>query len=467
MRLWNKSLGIDFRDESIRIISLSRGIFGFRILNHCILENNQNVGESSADNFDSLLKDIKKILIDNRIRHRNIFISIPRSKGFIKIIDLPQMNKKKLGEFMECEIDGYFPLSAEKLYFDFKILKKNKDGHLKVLLIAVKRDIVDLYIKGFLQAGICIKGISLASVANLQFYRQFIIKSNDKTRIFLIESSKDYLEINVLMGKEWQDSIAFPAGDSYAAEPEQEDCVDGFFSREEYKNSPVKLYSLRYNESPLIEKIEEKLNTRLIRANLDSIIKRGNIENEEPHLFVTSAGLALNGLSRDSLKVNLFPRHPKRKINPKPFVRGFLVVSIIILSLLSGFYMKNSIKERQKLVSLKIEVNRLSPEIDSVEKMSKNSENLKATMIFLEKLKNKDVSKLELLRELSMIIPLDTHLTSLSYKRGAVDMSGYSQSSRRLISILERSPMLKDAQFDGNIVKEGEKERFKIRVVIE
>jgi general secretion pathway protein L len=76
---------------------------------------------------------------------------------------------------------------------------------------------------------------------------------------------------------------------------------------------------------------------------------------------------------------------------------------------------------------------------------------------------------LEVLRELSTILPPDTFLNSYRYQEGTIQISGLSGSASELIPNLQKSPFLKNGGQEGNIYKDQAtgKERFGFKAKLE
>jgi hypothetical protein len=78
---------------------------------------------------------------------------------------------------------------------------------------------------------------------------------------------------------------------------------------------------------------------------------------------------------------------------------------------------------------------------------------------------------LEVLRELTNILPSDTFLNSYTYRNqeGTIQIAGVSPSPSDLIGILDKSPLLKDVGLKGGYWKDQatKKNRFTIEAKLE
>lgn len=74
---------------------------------------------------------------------------------------------------------------------------------------------------------------------------------------------------------------------------------------------------------------------------------------------------------------------------------------------------------------------------------------------------------IDLLKELTEVIPHDTWLDSLSYRAAKLHLRGTSASATAVVKALEDSPLFKEVHFDSPVVKRGNSETFKIVVDLE
>ena len=86
----------------------------------------------------------------------------------------------------------------------------------------------------------------------------------------------------------------------------------------------------------------------------------------------------------------------------------------------------------------------------------------------LQNLMMRRVSKLEVLKELSVLIPEDAWLDKTLITNETIEINGYAESASFLIGILEDSPLFENVIFPSTITKRGgQKERFRIKADIQ
>ncbi|MCD6430558.1 MAG: PilN domain-containing protein [Deltaproteobacteria bacterium] len=74
---------------------------------------------------------------------------------------------------------------------------------------------------------------------------------------------------------------------------------------------------------------------------------------------------------------------------------------------------------------------------------------------------------IDLLKELTEVIPQDTWLSSLAIRARKIHLQGTSASATAVVKALEDSPLFEEVHFDSPVVKKGSSETFKIVVELE
>ncbi|MBZ9572526.1 type IV pilus assembly protein PilM [Patescibacteria group bacterium] len=148
LNLFQKPFGLDISDYSIEVISLGGSIknpklqaMGRKILTPGIFKDGKILNKED-------LKKILKNLIPSpqfgKIKTKKLIFSIPESKSFIHILELPKdLKKPEILKFIKSQASQTLPFSLTELYFDFQI--KN----FEVLLVAAPKNIVNDYLEVF------------------------------------------------------------------------------------------------------------------------------------------------------------------------------------------------------------------------------------------------------------------------------------------------------------------------------
>ena len=196
-------------------------------------------------------------------------------------------------------------------------------------------------------------------------------------------------------------------------------------------------------------------------------IKTKNIPGKISSSLSVATGLALRGLEEQPIMLNFLAegKKIKRKTN-HVVVTGIFMALIVILSLAWAL----GLSYESKLISSELtkRLKALQPDVTQVKNISQEVEKVDKELSMIEKVSETEVSKMEIMKELTTILPADTWLDNLDVSNEKMEINGYSESASNLIPMLEISPLLENVQFGSSITKMGPgKERFKIKADIE
>lgn len=115
--------------------------------------------------------------------------------------------------------------------------------------------------------------------------------------------------------------------------------------------------------------------------------------------------------------------------------------------------------------------------MEAIDRIQKQKEGLEKEISELDKIKVSEVSKIEILRELTQLLPDKVWVWNFKYNGKEIEISGFADSASGLISLLDKSPLFEKVEFLAPVTKEvlrgmrgedlGEKERFKIKAKLE
>ena len=196
--------------------------------------------------------------------------------------------------------------------------------------------------------------------------------------------------------------------------------------------------------------------------------------NPIPYHIYPSIGVPLNGLVRTSLDLNLLPLEMRKKMRQigKPLL--IILASLAFLLTLS-WGGGTLIQYGNELDAVNAEIKKRRPEVEALEKLQKQKDNCCTEMSELDQIRLGEINKIEMLEELTRILPETVWIWNLKYNGKEVELSGFADSASDLIPLLDRSPLFEKVEFMAPVTKEmqmrgdgnKEKERFKIKARIE
>ncbi len=151
------AFGLDFSDRSIKAMQLYRDgkIIKILSLNRREIPAGLLV-DGEVKDIDGLVREIKETLKTASpypITNKEMVLSLPESKCFIKIIKMPKSNPEDIEEAIRFKAEEYFPLKADEMYLDWHLLDTtecpiNGKGNCSDVLVAVaSKNIIESYLK--------------------------------------------------------------------------------------------------------------------------------------------------------------------------------------------------------------------------------------------------------------------------------------------------------------------------------
>ena len=147
MIFFQKPFGLDISDFSIELVSLSGSINGPKLsalgrkeLKPGIFEDGKILEKKELEN---VLKELISRPEFGKIKTKKFIFTIPESKSFNLFFQVPDLEKKKILDFVKEKAKENFPYPLEEVYLDFELKEK------EVLITASPKEIVNDYLEVF------------------------------------------------------------------------------------------------------------------------------------------------------------------------------------------------------------------------------------------------------------------------------------------------------------------------------
>ncbi|MEK7167257.1 MAG: type IV pilus assembly protein PilM [Patescibacteria group bacterium] len=156
------AFGLDISDLSLKLIQLkkTRNEIKLHASNEIQIPKGYIVSGviKKPQEVIQLIQKIIKTSLGNKVLSSNVIVSLPETKTFIKLIEISQVENKKIKEAVEQEINQHIPLAKEDMYFDWQIIKRiinHQEQKIQILIGAAPKNIVDSYADVLKKAGLC------------------------------------------------------------------------------------------------------------------------------------------------------------------------------------------------------------------------------------------------------------------------------------------------------------------------
>ena len=462
------SLGIDFKPHHLVLTLLKKSFRRVRLVDyeiHPLVPENQRE-EREAQIFNL----INTFMSKHHLGKERVSISIPREKAMGRFITLPIATKENLRKVVEYEVPQYTPFERGEVYFDYQILKAEKEG-LHLFVVFMKKTEVDLYLSLLKKIGIEPISIQIPTVGAINLF--YFNKGPNRDEIsVLLDVAEPFFEMNLIQGEDWRESFHLPL-----PQEKKELKILSTFKRsglkeESFAKSEFFVYGLD-TDATLLAALKELNQIKAVSPPPLNRIEMGE-ENPIPYKIYPSIGVPLKGLVNTSLDLNLLPFEMRKKV--RQIKRPLLIILTSLACLLTLTWGGGTfIQYSNELNTVNAEIKKRRPEVEALEKLQKQKDDCCKETSELDRIRSGEISKITLLEELTRILPETVWIWNLKYNGKEVELSGFADSASDLIPLLDRSSLFEKVEFLAPVTKElqmrgdgnKEKERFRIKMKLE
>lgn len=94
-------------------------------------------------------------------------VSIPESKSFVRVIQIPQMGDSEADSAVPVEAESFIPMPVDQVYLDWQKIGFTQDK-MNILMVASPKDFVDSYLQLFDHAGLKVGALEVESQSCLR-----------------------------------------------------------------------------------------------------------------------------------------------------------------------------------------------------------------------------------------------------------------------------------------------------------
>ena len=458
------SIGIALDGEDMTLSSLQGNLSGGTFAQY------MHVPDFQKRDIEELRQEVQLFLKNNLLGKDNIVIGIPRRDILLRYLDLPGEVSENLKQVIQYQVQSFEPTEEDSYYYDYTLLGRNpKNKRLSILLAMIHKNLLDDYLQKLFDLGIQPAAVTCSSLALANLFLQNRKNLQDKNYI-LAHTTPSSLSLLLLQNgvpvysqettkeenQSWKELILKETGEAVSR------------NRLDAESAIEQIVLAGDASEPAYAELKVDFE-ECIRLK-DTVPIKSN-ESTAPYLekAVSAIGLAFTGMTRHpTIKINLIPAAFRFKQSRWAYISA-AVLGLIIIALLAGMFFHRQIQSRTLVEELDREITSRKDLVDRVMELRKETESLAGEIDFIEKLYQKQDVNLEVLQELTQLLPMDTYLTNYQYRDGKITLIGYSDSASDLVLTLESSPILKEVVPRGSTRRDTRtgKERFQIEATLE
>jgi general secretion pathway protein L len=357
---------------------------------------------------------------------------------------LPQAVAENLAQVLDYEVGRLLPFRKDDVYFDYLVGGKKGDN-LGIMIFAVPRTIVDEALAVLNLFGVKPRAVetSATAVAN---YLLFCDDETAATSFFLGAQNGNWDIVGLdfypqgWKGKRPEMVFAYSvAAAGWARGPAME-LVHNLDLEH------AKLFTWAGSRDFLAS----VTGTSIAASDLGALGRerlRCEFQVAEP-MLIPALGAALRGVRESRLSVNLLPEEVREAENKGLSRFNILLVGFLLLALigLGGSY---PIKDELRLRQLQAESRKFAPAVEALRQKEEELTRGQKDLTLLVSLRNQRGEILQVLDELSRIVPNTAYLSNLRYREGGIELQGNAENASTLVPVLERSTVFKNVGFNA------------------
>ena len=147
----DKSLGIDLKQDHLVLTLLRKSIGRMDLVDYGVYPISSET--QKEDREAQVISLVNTFISKHQIDRERVSVAMPREKVIARFIRLPVAAKENLTKVLEYEMPKYTPFERGEIYFDYCLLKEEKDW-LHLFAVFARKTEVDPYVSLLKKMGI-------------------------------------------------------------------------------------------------------------------------------------------------------------------------------------------------------------------------------------------------------------------------------------------------------------------------
>lgn len=400
----------------------------------------------------------------SQLSHPPVMLCLPKAWSVIRTTELPAATRENLSDVIAFELDRITPFGSEEAYYDFRVLKDEGDM-LKVAVAAIKKEKALPYIKALSDKELSVTHITI-SLSAIGTYLNYAL--GDPHAVYLGVHPKYYeggLMRDGIMTAGCNGSFSGRPDGSLVANIGAE--LNPWMQRDGASEESPRL--MVHLSGDLSDAGMEEMLPWPADILKDEDLKVPGFSGEEKSgcMPYTAIGGVLTSLWPKSRAFDLLRRGraEKRRL---PLALT-LILTMVLLTIGSTALVLPVYTEKQRIAGMEREIATRKESVKQVELLRREYDGLNHEVRTIEAFKKGKPVAVDILRELTAILPKSVWLTRLHVSDAVIDIEGYAEKATDILSLIEASPLLAKAEFTSQTVRDSRRnlDRFVIRMEAE
>ena len=440
------SIGLDWTEEGLGLVVLAKRFGRLRVVDRLQVVGTPDEGRPAITQF----------MEKHRIRDARINVCLPRRSLLVRFLDLPAETEPQVAKVVGFQIDTLHPFKDSEVYWDCAVVSHNREKKLiKVLIVITEKSSLDQFHQELIALGLRTSSMTLAAACLVP-----ILKTAIPEAAIVISGHPDGVE---LLGFHRGDlcatrDVPTGSGEDVAERLERElHAVRAFLPVPD----PTAVKMFKWNSLPnSFTKLFAEVPTLPAPKLGFETPADGDLGK-----FWGALGASYADLKRRAVPlINLLPAekrwHAERKA---PEILYALASLAILLAFVAGAH--RQIEGALYARALDRQTRRWDSRAGGVRKEMKEEQDLMDKAGALEGARQLTWQKLQVLEELTKLMPDGTWLQEIDVDKDSVVVIGVSKHAADLVQPLENSPYFSQVEFTSPITRDAEnRETLRLRM---
>jgi Tfp pilus assembly protein PilN len=420
-------------------------------------------GDSRYPQPDEMISSLALAVNEFGAPKNGITLTIPKAWAIIRTVEFPSTVKENLASVVAYEMDRITPFTSDEAFFDFRVLKED-GGKIVLLVMAARADTLMPYMASLSENGFTVGRITvdLAGIGVLCGQEK---KDSDVLFIGIDETEYEgALFTGGSLVQVFSGSFA-ATDDRLRAETISSSLKKLVEDSKDRGKSPKIIAHVKGNSPSLVELLKVRVSVPFSLLRLtDARIKFAQTPQEVPYVAV---GSLVESLQERDRGLNLLKRgvYTKQKA---PFASTVILTAAIIVVWV--IYMLAPLRiEKERLAEITHAAASKKAEVKKVEDLKKEANDRAAEIASVRSFKEDRQMVLNIMKELTVVLPKTTWLTRVRVTGTNVDVEGYASSASELLPKLESSKLFQKVEFASPTFRDVKmnSDRFVVKMEIE
>ncbi len=380
-------------------------------------------------------KELTLFLIAAGEPHLAATLVLPREEIIVRTLNLPGVPDKEIPAAVELQLETLHPYGDEDVAWSWLRARRGAGKDDSILIGIVRRASLDSWETLFAEAGIPVAAATFSSAA---IYAALRVWASAAPAGFLLHSTSPQGRTEIYGESEaravFSADFAMPAERALA------------LARAELRLPP------EASVLPLAAALPAALHA----------YQPHSMENCAP--LAWAAALAASAPFTTNL-ANFIPKDRRASNARRQYLATLVLAGLLVTGLLVAFVAFPAIERSNYLSALNGEIHRLDPAARHAQELEQKTAAIKARITMLDDVHRRPQADLEILAELTRILPAQVWTNSLEIFPDSVVIAGEADQAAPLLKLLDSSPLFQNSEFALSVTRNTTVEQFRIKTM--